>query len=599
MNLSALYKRYIRIVPDVKSYVLASVLVFVLGMVITLYSWHTDKQRAEFRKDNLINEQVASVEADIVNRLTVYEQILKGVNGLFEVSEPVNQESLRRFIKQYDIQNSYPGIQSIGYAEYVKAQDLPAYLDRMRSEGKTDIKVVPEGERPEYVLLTYSYSTNGAPSRASGYDVLSFPARKKLALEARDSGNIGISEKLILIGDQIDESDETGFTMYSPIYKKDAPKATVEERRKNLVGYVYAGYRSSDFFDKSINDVSMAAYTDIQIFDSDNPTPENMLYQSTDFSKFPDKEMSNFYNYNVFNRSWTLRFANPTDNGAEDNLRSNIILFGGTTLSLAITGFLFVLMLNRARAIVYAEQEETQRAKDDLLSLASHQLRTPATAVKQYLGMILEGYTGKVNKKMSPALQKAYDSNERQLEIINQILYVAKADAGRLSIERSNFDVSRLIDEVLLDLNETIKGRQQTVEFIKPKGNMEAHADKAAIRMVIENLISNASKYSYDKSKIIIELKKTNKDLVVSITDEGVGISQDDHDKLFKKFSRVDNDLSLQVGGTGIGLYIDKVLIELHNGKISVKSEVDRGSTFTISLPANQKNDNILTDEIS
>ncbi len=142
-----------------------------------------------------------------------------------------------------------------------------------------------------------------------------------------------------------------------------------------------------------------------------------------------------------------------------------MILVGGFTISFAIAGFLFLLMLTRARAIVYTKQNEAQQAKDDLLSLASHQLRTPATAVKQYLGMILEGYTGDIDAQQLPALQKAYSSNERQLDTINQILYVAKADAGRLSINKNNFDLNLLIADMVADLEDTFKDNKQTIIF--------------------------------------------------------------------------------------------------------------------------------------
>ncbi len=208
--------------------------------------------------------------------------------------------------------------------------------------------------------------------------------------------------------------------------------------------------------------------------------------------------------------------------------------------------------------------------------------------------MILEGYTGKVSNKQLPALQKAYASNERQLDTINQILYVAKADAGRLSINRSFFDIHLLIDEIALDLGDMLAENNQTISIDRSTKKMKVYGDEASLRMVIENLASNASKYSYQGSNITIKTGIKDKELFISIIDEGVGIDSDDFDKLFKKFSRIDNDLSLQVGGSGIGLYIDKVLVELHGGRIVVTSKPGEGSAFTIYLP--QINANNLTD---
>jgi len=113
--------------------------------------------------------------------------------------------------------------------------------------------------------------------------------------------------------------------------------------------------------------------------------------------------------------------------------------------------------------------------------------------------------------------------------------------------------------------------------------------------MVIENLISNASKYSFEDSHITVKTGVQDKNAYIKIADQGVGIAESDREKLFKKFSRIDNELSLQVGGSGIGLYIDKVLIELHGGHIEVESEAGKGSVFTIFLPKDSASN--LTDD--
>lgn len=592
---SALYKRYIRIVPGIRSYVLAASLVFLLGMIITLVSWYVDRQRVDTLKNSQLSDQVASVESDIKNRLVIYEQILRGISGLYNASDSVVQDDVRQFVQQYNLQDTYPGIQSIGYVEHVPAASLQAYTDRMRASGYPDLSVKPAGDRAEYGPLTVLLSLTGTTSNSLvGFDILTDPTRAKLAAQARDTGKAGISDKTRLLSADGRPNGQPGFTMYIATYAPGTKNATPEERRQNLRGYVFAGYRSSNFFSQAINATSNTAYRDMQVFDGATTNKDALLYETTDFNKFDKTSITKDFTINLYNRPWTIRFANPVSAGTQDTQRSNMILIGGTTLSFAIAGFLFLVMLTRARAIVYSKQNEAQQAKDDLLSLASHQLRTPATAVKQYLGMILEGYTGRISKKQLPALQKAYTSNERQLEIINQILYVAKADAGRLSINREEFDLNILVDEIVLDLGDMLDQNEQTIEIDRPSNKMKIFGDEASIRMVVENLISNASKYSYQGAKITVKIGTKNNEVFVSIIDEGVGISADDHDKLFKKFSRIDNDLSLQVGGSGIGLYIDKVLVELHGGHIHVDSTVGQGSTFTVYLP--KENANNLTD---
>jgi signal transduction histidine kinase len=587
-----LYRRYIRIIPGVRSYVLVAVFVLAFGIFVTVFSWYLDRQRIENQRQAELSQQAASVENSVRNQISLYEQLLRGGSGLFKASDDVTRTEWSSYIQQYDLERLYPGLTRVTYSEVVSADSLDEYYSEMRSEGFTNFSVNPPGERSEYALIKYLEPYDDVASDLVGYDIFADPSRREAVYKARDTGKVAMSDRTVLASDF--DTREPAYTMYVPIYDRTTDPRTVEERRANLDGYVSASYRASQFFSKAIDPAKFTAFSEVQVFDGDTIDSSDLLYQTADFSKMKRDEISQPFVVEVLDHEWTYRFADSLDGASNDRHRSVLILVGGITISWAIAGFLFLVMLTRARAIVYSKQQEAQKAKDDLLSLASHQLRTPATAVKQYLGMILEGYTGKVNKKQMPALQKAYTSNERQLDTINQILYVAKADAGRLSIHRTYFDVNALIDEIALDLADTLEENEQALIINHPREKIEIYADEATIRMVVENLISNAAKYSYTDSKITVTTGFKNREVFISITDQGVGIAQGDFDKLFRKFSRIENDLSLQVGGSGIGLYIDKVLIELHGGRIEVESELGHGSTFTVYLP--QSSANNLTD---
>ncbi len=136
-----------------------------------------------------------------------------------------------------------------------------------------------------------------------------------------------------------------------------------------------------------------------------------------------------------------------------------------------------------------------------------------------------------------------------------------------------------------MDVADALEDSGQSLKVERSRKKLKVFADEASIRMVVENLISNASKYSHPGSVVKVKTGIKNRQIFIAVTDKGVGIAEEDFNKLFKKFSRIDNDLSLQVGGSGIGLYIDKVLIELHGGRIDVESRLGKGATFTIYLP--------------
>jgi signal transduction histidine kinase len=228
---------------------------------------------------------------------------------------------------------------------------------------------------------------------------------------------------------------------------------------------------------------------------------------------------------------------------------------------------------------------ELNRTKDEFISLASHQLRTPATGVKQYVGMVLEGFVGNISDAQRSILTKAYESNERQLRIVSDLLKVAQVDAGKVNLKKDSVNLISLTKDVIKEQEGTFKARQQKVEFKHPRSIVLATIDKDRIRMVIENLLDNASKYSGEATSISVKITDEIDSISIIISDHGVGIAPADQDRLFEKFSRIHNSLSTHVGGTGLGLYWARKIVDLHGGIINVSSAENQGTTFTIHLP--------------
>ncbi|HRJ05960.1 MAG TPA: PAS domain-containing sensor histidine kinase [Candidatus Saccharibacteria bacterium] len=244
--------------------------------------------------------------------------------------------------------------------------------------------------------------------------------------------------------------------------------------------------------------------------------------------------------------------------------------------------------LKKANVLLKRQQEELKRlngAKDEFISLASHQLRTPATAIKQLLGIILEGFAGDVPPHLLPPIQKSYESNERLIRIVNSLLKVAQIDAGKVVLDKTDVKINDLVRDVILEQQKTILARKQTVTFVPKNVSLTVQADPQYFRMALENLVDNASKYTFDGGTIEVTTKSQKDDIVVAISDNGVGIASENLASLFEKFQRIPNDLSQSVVGSGLGLYWVKKVIELHDGRIEVKSEVGKGTTFTIYLP--------------
>lgn len=225
------------------------------------------------------------------------------------------------------------------------------------------------------------------------------------------------------------------------------------------------------------------------------------------------------------------------------------------------------------------------KMKDDFISIASHQLRTPASGVKQYIGMMLEGYAGKLTRQQLGMLRKAYASNERQLKIIDDLLRVAKIEAGKITLDRQPVDVLALVEDIMKELNQKFIQAKQTVRLSSSHKKITARIDRDRMRMAIENLLDNASKYTPEGGEINIDVQTGRGKLIIKISDSGIGISPNDRKRLFQKFMRLGHPSVHAVSGSGLGLYWAKQIVDLHEGEIQVRSELGKGSEFIIKIP--------------
>jgi two-component system phosphate regulon sensor histidine kinase PhoR len=229
------------------------------------------------------------------------------------------------------------------------------------------------------------------------------------------------------------------------------------------------------------------------------------------------------------------------------------------------------------------DEMRLEHAKDEFISIASHQLRTPASVVKQYLGMILEGYVDSPAEQLQ-MLKIAYEHNNNQLNIINDLLNVAQAEANRLQPSYKETDLVELVREIVLAQQPEYEQRHIILRFEPAEQQAVVYADPLHIRMVFENLLSNANKYSPPRTTVLVTLHTSPQLVTVGVQDQGVGIAAGDLPRLFNKFSRLHTTTSM-ASGTGLGLYWAKKLVDLYGGDIAVQSKPHKGSTFRVSLP--------------
>lgn len=244
--------------------------------------------------------------------------------------------------------------------------------------------------------------------------------------------------------------------------------------------------------------------------------------------------------------------------------------------------------LRKANTELRQQQKELKRlsiSKDEFISLASHQLRTPATAVKQLLGLMLEGIAGKIPAKQKDIIKKAYDSNERQLDVVNSLLSVAQVDSGKVVLRKSWVDVEELLSEIIEEQAGNVTAKKQSITLEPIKKPISIYADLQYLSIAIGNIIDNASKYSRSNGIIKVSAKKVGRKIKFTVTDNGVGVDSEEIGTLFEKFKRVPNELSQKAAGSGLGLYWVRKVIELHGGKVEVESKLGKGSSFHLYVP--------------
>lgn len=233
-----------------------------------------------------------------------------------------------------------------------------------------------------------------------------------------------------------------------------------------------------------------------------------------------------------------------------------------------------------------SQEHEVDRLKNEFISLASHQLRTPMTGVKGALALLMEGVLGPLNAEQRSYLRRAYESNERLIALVKDLLNVSRLEQGRLQLRIEPVNLGAIVHDLVEELQpRATRYQQRLVWEAAPGADGWVQGDGVQLREVFANLIDNAIKYTPEHGQIRARLLPGETEVAVDVSDSGVGIPEDKLPALFQKFSRVQNPLSAREFGTGLGLYFARSIVALHGGTIEVSSRVGGGTTFHVTLP--------------
>lgn len=228
---------------------------------------------------------------------------------------------------------------------------------------------------------------------------------------------------------------------------------------------------------------------------------------------------------------------------------------------------------------------EIDRMKSEFISLASHQLRTPLSAIKTYSHMLIDGYMGDLTPEQRRSLLTIVTASNRMNELISTLLNITRIESGNIAIVPKMINLKKLVDEVIKELEHTALTKKIDIRVEVTAKKPLVRTDPLIVKEILTNLASNAIKYTPDEGTVTITISSRAKQMLLRVDDTGVGIPEEVQEQIFTKFFRAPNVVKRETSGTGLGLYLVRGLAEQLGGRVWFESKEDKGSSFYFSIP--------------
>jgi signal transduction histidine kinase len=579
--------------------------VLTISLIVTVaitYFYYSSAKRID---SDRFRNQTNRIKEELENRLDTYIALLRAGRGFFYAKQDVDRLEFNRFIENLNLRKNYPGVYAIGYARVIKADEKDAVVAQMRREGAADFSIKPDlPARDEYRSIVYIEPLDERNRLALGYD-MSTEANRKAAMDtACDTGVYATSGRVTLVQETEPEAPG-GFLIYVPVYKSGTIPATVEERRRDLKGFLYSPFRSGEFVkdvtgDGTLNEVAFRIY--------DNEFDESNLLATAN----PDEKMTEFplegrNEIEFNNRKWVIVYTSTSRFHKQSLIWWTPIIF---FLGLAISVILFFLSLSQSRTnqnlirtandvavsaatirnLLVREQEargnaeKSAKVKDEFLATVSHELRTPLNVIGGWVNILkLSGVDDEIKRRAIETINK---SLRAQANLVEQMLIFSDKEFLVNPEKWQKIGFTGLVDECLEKFDGRLKDKKLTLEKHLPDTDLGVLGDRDKLTQALSCLLDNSTKFTPPSGTIVVDLQRNGDRLFLRIDDTGEGISPEMLPHIFEGFRQSDSSTVRRHSGIGLGLAISKKIFEAHQGTIEVQSEgPQKGSSIIVTLP--------------
>jgi len=573
--------------------------IFVVILLATIIGWYGYNNYILDSAEEKFNKEVDLTVEKIEQRLSHYAQILYSSKGLFAASNEVERDEWHTFIETQKINARFPGIQGVGFQKHVTDKDtFFKDIEELQSLGLLNRDPPIADQNGNYQYIYFLEPVNERNKNAFGYNMFSDNIRRE-ALERSNNYDIpALSGKVTLV-QEITDKKQYGFLLYMPIYANNAPHSTLVERNANLIGHVYQPFRIGDFMDGIITE----KITDIDfgIFDQ-SESDENLMYNYNQIHGLHKDKLlftKNIISEN-YGREWVIQF-NGYDTLIPFNeyLQSYVILIIGLITSVFVAYRVKTIRKEKHKqqeqdlSIKIKEVKQSSKIeqlkkisvlKSEFISMVSHELKTPLVMIIGYSEMLLNLQSKNMSAEQKENIKEIHTNAFDLSHIINDLLDTQKLELREISLSKTTLNVNELVEKVLSRF--IIVTRKKITFLSQIDEQITLNCDESRIKQVLNNLIKNAIEaIKHENGKIKVIVKKDLGNVIFAVSDNGSGMSEETLKNTFQKFYQKNMSLTRKSHGSGLGLYISRELVSLHNGKIWIDSTVDKGTTIFFSIP--------------